>query len=147
MRDRAQDIFVDVLLGELGICSAVEEVREVPVLQPAFEGKILGYSFDRRLLWWFVETFVEDRQQLARLHRMEREVRRVFLDLAKLHAAATGQPTLFPERLVQCLQRRVVGAALPTAYEIATGARKHPVARVSANLQRRSPEESWRTAS
>ena len=147
MSSRAQDILADVLLGELGVCHDVEEVREVPVLHDSFEGQVLGYDFDRRLWWWFVDCFTEDREQRARLHRMGDEIRRVFLDLAKLHKATTGEATVFPEALVRCLERRVVAAACPAPRELAIAARRQPTARASLHLKRLTTEESWRTES
>lgn len=143
---RPQDTLADVLLGDLGVCDDVNEVREVPILQPGFEG-MLGYDFNRRLWWWFIDCFVEDLEERGRLHAMADEIRRVFLDLAKLHKAETGDPCRLPEKLIRCLEQRVIAKAAPSAYEIATGAKRHQVGRASANIRRLTAEEAWRIAS
>jgi len=144
--NRAQDIFADVLLGELGVCSDVEEVREVPILQDAWVG-MLGYEFPRPLAWWFIDHFEDNPAQRARNHRAADEIRAVFLDLAKLSYAETGEAKPLPEALIRCLEQRVVAKLEPTLYEMATSSLVHPTARVSKILKARSPEETWLTKS
>jgi len=135
-----------VSLGELGVCDGVEEVREVPILQAGWEG-MLGYEFPRKLWWWFLDAFEDDQAQRTRNHAAADEIRAVFLDLNRLHFRETGEPSLIPEKLIRCLERRVVAKLAPSAYEIATGSLVQPVARVSLALKTRTPEVSWRTKS
>lgn len=146
MADRPQDVLADVLLGELGVCSDVEEVREVPILQAGWEG-MLGYDFPRPLWWWFLDAFEDDRTQRVRNRAAADEIRAVFLDLAELRYAETGEATPLPERLIRCLEQRVVARLAPTAYEIATGSLVQPISRVSRILKARTLEESWLTKS
>jgi hypothetical protein len=144
--DRAQDIFADVLLGELGVCSDVEEVREVPILQAGWEG-MLGYEFNRNLWWWFLEHFVDDAEQRARNRAAADEIRAAFIDLAKLSYAETGEAKPLPEPLIRCLERRVVGKLGRSLYKMATGSVVRPTSRVSEILKARTREESWLTKS
>lgn len=147
MRNRAQDVLTDVLMGDLpGVCSDVEAVREAPSLQCAWAGA-LDYALDPALWWWFIDVFVDDPDERARIHRAADEVRAFFLDLARLHYAATGEATPLPEVLIRTLQMRIISAMRPSAREVGIGATRHPAARASASLARLTEERSWQTKS
>ena len=143
MSNRAQDVLVDVLLGDLpGVCSSVEAVREAPSLQCAWEGDLHPW------LWlWFIDTFIDDANERARIYRGMSAVRSVFLQRAKRHFEKTGKATLLDDELITELQIGVANALRPSAYEIATGATKQPAARASANLRRLTKETAWLTKS
>lgn len=142
---RAQDQFVDVIMGEMGACGDADQVREAPSMQVAYVGD-LGYQLDRKLWFWFVYHFIDDPAERARIYRAIDEVRAVFADLAKLNKAMGGPPMVFPEKLIACLERRLLAAMRPSGREISVGATRHPAARASAALKRLS-EEAWQTKS
>lgn len=147
MAARAPDVLADVLLGELGVCSDVEEVREVPILEEGWVG-MFGYTFNPVLWWWFLDTFIDDPAQRRRARCAADEIRRVFIDLAKLRQAMTGETSVLPEALIACLERRVVAALVKgSAYDIAIGARRHPHARASRAIERLTERQAWRTKS
>jgi hypothetical protein len=134
-----------VLLADLGVCADVEEVREVPILEAGWRG-MLGYEFNPKLWWWFLEAFCGPEER-ARAHRAASAVRGLFLDLARLRYAETGEATPLPERLIRALEMRVIGALHPSAYQVATGATQHRAARASANLARLTEATQWQARS
>lgn len=142
MSDRPQDILYRVLLDDMGVCQDRDVCLEIPCLQEAWRG-VLDYELEEEWWWWFVDTFVDDPEENARIHRAADEVRRVFLDIAKLHHATTGEPTELPERLIRVLQMRVISAMRPTLYQIGINAKTHPAARASASLKRLTKEKEW----
>ena len=146
MSNRAQDVLADVLLGDLGVCPDVEAVREAPSLRCAWNGA-LDYALDPKLWGWFVDTFIDDVEERARIYRGMGAIRQTFLDIAKLHHAQTGEATVLPERLIRTLQMRVAAAMRPSAYEIGIGATGHAAVRASANLKRLTTEASWQERS
>jgi hypothetical protein len=129
-----------------GVCTDVEDVREAPSLQCAWEGAF-DYALEEKLWWWFINTFVCDLEERARIYRAAGAVRAAFIDVAKLHYAQTGEATPLPERLIRTVQMRVVCAMRPSAFEVATGAKKHSAARASAAIARLTKETAWQMRS
>jgi hypothetical protein len=144
MSDRAQDVLVSVLENDIGVCIDVEQVLQTPTLQVGWEAS-LDYELNRDLWWWFIQTFVDDPNERERIRRAADEIREVFLDLARLHQVMTGKPSMLPEKLIRCLERRLICAMRPSAREVALGATRHPAMRASRNLERFTSEEAWRT--
>lgn len=146
MSDRATDVLHRVLIDDMGVCAEVQVVKEIPCLQDAWRG-VMDYELDKQWWWWFLDTFLDDPEEKRRVRRAADEVRATFLDLAKLKYAQTGEPTLLPEKLIRCLERRILSAFRPSLYEIGVSARRQPAARASESLRRLTTEESWRTGS
>lgn len=143
MSDTAQEILWHVLGDELGqTCSMRDVLLEVPRMQscvaPNFE-----YTLPIATWWWFVNTFVDDPNEIQRIKRAVYEIRQVFLDLNKIHYAWTGESKPLPERLIRCLEMRLLAAMRPSAYEMATGARRHSAAVASKHLKERTTEAQW----
>lgn len=143
MSERAQDVLYRVLLDDLGVCEDRDVVLEIPCLQEAWRG-VLDYELEEKWWWWFLETFLDDPEEIARIHRAADGIRAVFLDTAKLHFTQTGEPTVLPERLIRALQMRVISALRPSLYAIGIGAKNHPADKASASL-RRTKEAQWRS--
>ena len=144
MSDRAQDTLYRVLLDDMGVCAERDVCLEIPCLQEAWEGSF-DYELEAEWWWWFLETFLDDPEEITRIRRATDEIRRVFLDLVKLHHVKTGEVTQLPEKLIRTLQMRTVVAMRPSLYQIGIGAKTHPVSKASASLNRRTKEPQWRS--
>lgn len=146
MSDRAQDVLHRVLWDDLRACPERDALLAAPCLQEAWTGA-LDYELEIWLWWWFVDRFMTDAEERARVYRVSDGIRRVFLNIARLHYAQTGEATLLPERLIRALQMAAVTEMHPSAYGVATSATTGPVASTSTKLARLTGETEWLTRS
>lgn len=144
MSDRAQYILWRVLGDDLNVCMDRDALLDLPSLQGGWDG---SEPFEEQLWWWFIDTFVDNRAERERLHRVADAVRGYFINRAQRHYAETGTPVALPEQLIRELQTWVINAMRPSAYETAIGATRQPVATASARLAKLTEEEAWRTKS
>lgn len=127
MKERTARTFISILRDDLQACDEVELVRDCFTIQSGWEHEYADFG-----AWWFVDSFIEDIEHKARLRRMVESVRAFFVDLARLSDA----PVVLDDHLIEQLQRRILKAAYPSAWEIATGVKKHSAQKASDNIKR-----------
>jgi len=140
MSDLRED-FSGLLADNVRGCGDRHMVRELPSLHAAWDGSVPLAAPWRN---WFLTTFLGHREA-SRVLRAMAEVRACFVERNKRRYEATGVPELLPDDLIEELQRRVLTALHPSAYEVAVGATKHPADQVARGLRELgASEEKWR---
>lgn len=127
------------IMEDIGACDVRDMIMDLPSIQAGWDGEA---SLEE--CRWFTATFIDSPQEEGRLWRGVGAVRKFFSDLAALHYEATGEPAQLDQNLIEALQRRVMHAMYPSNYEVAIGAKRHSMEKVSENLRHRIPEDKWR---
>lgn len=139
----ARRTFIAILRDDLDACEERNRLLELPSLQSAWEPRWGQAAWDSELVWWFLTAFLDNPAERERIRRAWVSLRTALGDLAALAHAQDGEHHPVSPLLVDFLQRRMVSAMFPTVAEIATGAKRHPAARASANLGKRLTPEDW----
>ena len=139
--------FALLLEEKLELCDLVGIVREMNPLHGAWDGSLVNGDLADDMTFlrnFYLDVFLPPREA-TRAKRGVLAVGRFFRELAKAHYEVTGEPVRFPAALVEELERRVLTAMYPTAYDIVMGAKLHPANQVADNLRRLgATEEQWR---
>ena len=137
----AQATLVSIIRDDLDACDERDRVFQFRSIPEMYD------EIDWTWVWWWISTFVTDRDHRRRLAALIREPRLFFADLAKLHHLRTGQSMAIPKQLISALQRRLLHAAYPTLDEITAEAKRAPAERAARNLLHYIEVDQWRTKS
>ncbi len=139
--------FAMLIEEKLELCDLVNIISELNPLHDAWDGTIISGDLSEDMTFlrnFYLDVFLPPREA-TRAKRGVLAVSRFFRELSKAHYEATGSPVQVPARLIEELERRVLTAMYPTAYDIVMGAKHHPANQVADNLRRLgATEEKWR---
>ncbi len=133
--------FGHLLSDTVQACGAREMVGDLPSLHSAWDGEVpLSAEFRQ----WYLMTFLGP-QEARRVLRGIAEIPRVFGERNQAAYERGGEASPLPLELIAELQRRVLVAMYPSAYEVAAGALHHPASRVAQGLLKLNASEArWR---
>jgi len=144
------DIRIDVaeMLGDkLGLCDARHAILEYPSLHSFWDGS-LGRTAETPIFREFVLSLFLPKEEARRVRRGVRAVRVFFKRLSRAHHQATGEHLAVSEDVIEELQRHVVEAMYPSAFEVFMCAKTQPGVKVARALQAMgATEERWRKRS
>ena len=135
--------FLKIINDDLNACADGSKINVWNTLQDCWDFAPVGRSGDGdATMWWWIDSFIESRDERYRIQRALFGVDMFFANLSKLVGGI-----IVPRRFKDALKRQILQAMFPSAREVVACATSHNALRAQRNLYRFFAPAEWRKRS